>query len=96
MCSQLAFVQNHPPKNTFVLPPCSKAVVMFENDPRFKALEDDREREDMFEDYLLDLEKKEKEEKKRERKKHMDTFRAFLETCDFIKVRIATKEMQRG
>lgn len=59
---------------------------MFENDPRFKALEDDREREDMFEDYLLDLEKKEKEEKKRERKKHMDAFRAFLETCDFIKV----------
>jgi pre-mRNA-processing factor 40 len=59
---------------------------MFENDPRFKALEDDREREDMFEDYLLDLDKKEKEAKKKERKKNMDAFRKFLETCDYVKV----------
>jgi hypothetical protein len=76
-----------PNSSYHLLPHCSKAVPMFENDPRFKALEDDREREDMFEDYLLDLDKKEKEAKKKERKKNMDAFRKFLETCDYIKVR---------
>lgn len=31
---------------------------MFENDPRFLAVEKDREREELFEDYIVELERK--------------------------------------
>lgn len=36
----------------------SKALTLFENDLRFQAVEKDREREELFEDYLVDLERK--------------------------------------
>jgi len=36
----------------------SKALLMFEDDPRFVAVEKDREREELFEDYMVDLERK--------------------------------------
>lgn len=36
----------------------SKALLMFEDDPRFLAVEKDREREELFEDYMVDLERK--------------------------------------
>jgi hypothetical protein len=31
---------------------------LFEDDPRFQAVDKDREREELFEDYLVDLERK--------------------------------------
>jgi hypothetical protein len=31
---------------------------MFEDDPRFLAVDKDREREELFEDYMVDLERK--------------------------------------
>lgn len=31
---------------------------MFEDDPRFLAVEKDREREELFEDYIVELERK--------------------------------------
>lgn len=36
----------------------SKAVNMFENDERFKAVERTRDREDLFESYMVELERK--------------------------------------
>lgn len=36
----------------------SKAIGMFEEDPRFLGVEKDREREELFEDYLVDLDRK--------------------------------------
>lgn len=36
----------------------SKAVTMFENDERFKAVERARDREDLFENYIVELERK--------------------------------------
>ena len=36
----------------------SKALLMFEDDPRFLAVDKDREREELFEDYMVDLERK--------------------------------------
>lgn len=37
---------------------CSKAITMFEDDERFSAVERPREREDLFESYLMELQKK--------------------------------------
>ena len=42
----------------FSCSPCSKAILMFEDDERFKAVERPREREDLFENYLVELHKK--------------------------------------
>ena len=42
----------------FSCSPCSKAILMFEDDERFKAVERPREREDLFESYLVELHKK--------------------------------------
>lgn len=38
--------------------PTSKATAMFENDERFKAVERPRDREDLFESYIVELERK--------------------------------------
>lgn len=63
----------------------SKAVSLFAEDPRLLAVEKDREREELFEDYLVELERKERERAREERKKNVIEYRAFLESCDFIK-----------
>ena len=49
----------------FLFPSCAwsffgnrKAVKIFSDDERFKAIERTRDREDMFEEYLAELEKK--------------------------------------
>eukprot|EP00250_Pteridium_aquilinum_P017304 c23561_g1_i3 orf=1143-4538(-) len=62
----------------------SKVVSLLGDDPRFRAIERDREREELFEDYTLELEAKEKERAREERKKHIVEYRKFLESCDFI------------
>jgi pre-mRNA-processing factor 40 len=36
----------------------SKAIGTFQEDPRFLGVEKDREREELFEDYLVDLDRK--------------------------------------
>lgn len=43
---------------TLIVLGCSKALLMFEDDPRFLAVDKDRDREELFEDYTLDLERK--------------------------------------
>ncbi|OEL27724.1 Pre-mRNA-processing protein 40A [Dichanthelium oligosanthes] len=73
----------------------SKAILMFDEDERFKAVERPREREDLFENYLVELHKKEyirhlekeeeeqkriqKEQVRRQERKNRDGFRKMLE-----------------
>ncbi|KAJ4797746.1 Pre-mRNA-processing protein 40A [Rhynchospora pubera] len=64
----------------------SKAITMFEEDERFSAVERPRDREDLFESYLDELQKKERLRAAEEHKKNLADYRAFLESCDFIKV----------
>ncbi|PKI72468.1 hypothetical protein CRG98_007135 [Punica granatum] len=64
----------------------SKAVSMFENDERFKAVEKNRDREDLFDSFMVDLERKEKEKAAEEHRHNITEYRKYLESCDFIKV----------
>ncbi|WOL13200.1 pre-mRNA-processing protein 40A-like isoform X1 [Canna indica] len=63
----------------------SKAITMIEDDERFSAIERSREREDLFENYLSELQKKERAKAAEEHKRNIMEYRAFLESCDFIK-----------
>jgi len=56
-------------------------------DPRFAALDSDRERGDMFEDLVMGLEKKEKERLKLNRADNLAAFRTLLEETDTINAR---------
>ncbi|KAL1194306.1 Pre-mRNA-processing protein 40A [Cardamine amara subsp. amara] len=64
----------------------SKAMSLFENDERFKAVERARDREDLFDNYIVELERKEREKAVEEHRQNMAEYRKFLETCDYIKV----------
>ncbi|PHT61589.1 hypothetical protein T459_34563 [Capsicum annuum] len=81
----------------------SKAISIFEHDERFKAVERAKDREDFFEDYVEELEKKVKlllqnflehakalEEQKRNRVEYLE----FLKSCDFIKEYIRDLESE--
>ncbi|KAK4481561.1 hypothetical protein RD792_012463 [Penstemon davidsonii] len=72
----------------------SKAVVMFEDDKRFKAVEQEADREDLFRNYLVDLQKKEKAKAQEEYRRNRLDFRQFLESCDFIKVDSQWRKIQ--
>ncbi|GAV56638.1 WW domain-containing protein/FF domain-containing protein [Cephalotus follicularis] len=72
----------------------SKAVTMFENDERFKAVERGRDREDLYDNYIVELERKEKEKAAEENRRNIAEFRKFLEACDFIKVNSQWRKIQ--
>ncbi|XP_050363071.1 pre-mRNA-processing protein 40A isoform X2 [Argentina anserina] len=72
----------------------SKAVTMFENDERFKAVERARDREDLYESYIVELERKEKEIAAAEHRRNISEYREFLESCDFIKVNSQWRKVQ--
>ncbi|KAL2529485.1 Pre-mRNA-proCES [Forsythia ovata] len=72
----------------------SKAVAMFEGDERFKAVEREADREDLFRNYLVDLQKKEKAKAQEEHRRNRLEFRQFLETCAFIKVDSQWRKVQ--
>ncbi|KAL5223042.1 hypothetical protein ABZP36_027755 [Zizania latifolia] len=72
----------------------SKAITMFEDDKRFSAVERPREREDLFENYLMELQKKERTKAVEEHKRHIAEYRAFLESCDFIKASTQWRKVQ--
>ncbi|PON65555.1 WW domain containing protein [Parasponia andersonii] len=72
----------------------SKAVTMFENDERFKAVERARDKEDLFESYIVELERKEKEKAAEEHRQNVAEYRKFLESCDFIKVNSQWRKVQ--
>ncbi|KAL8165977.1 hypothetical protein V2J09_007476, partial [Rumex salicifolius] len=72
----------------------SKAITMFEDDERFKAVERARDREDLFENYMVDLQKKEKVKAQEEYRQNRDEYRKYLESCDFIKVNSQWRKVQ--
>ncbi|KAM0838514.1 hypothetical protein ACQ4PT_060925 [Festuca glaucescens] len=72
----------------------SKAITMFEDDERFSAVDRPREREDLFENYLVDLQKKEKAKAAELHKRYVVEYRAFLESCDFIKANSQWRKVQ--
>ncbi|KAL9143895.1 hypothetical protein ABFS82_14G264000 [Erythranthe guttata] len=72
----------------------SKAVIMFEDDKRFKAVELESDREDLFRNYLVDLHKKEKAKAQEEQRRNKQEFRQFLESCGFIKVDSQWRKVQ--
>ncbi|CAI9104234.1 OLC1v1002866C1 [Oldenlandia corymbosa var. corymbosa] len=62
----------------------SKAQSMFEDDERFKAIDRAKDREDIFEDYMEELQKKERSKAMEEHKRNKAEYLEFLKTCDFI------------
>ncbi|KAL5780053.1 hypothetical protein ACOSQ2_010790 [Xanthoceras sorbifolium] len=72
----------------------SKAVSMFENDERFKAVERVRDREDLFDNYMVELERKEKEKAAEEHRNNIAEYKKFLESCEFIKVNSQWRKVQ--
>ncbi|KAG4965018.1 hypothetical protein JHK85_039993 [Glycine max] len=72
----------------------SKAISMFENDERFNAVERPRDREDLFESYMVELERKEKENAAEEHRQNIAEYRKFLESCDYVKVNSPWRKIQ--
>ncbi|KAL2317863.1 hypothetical protein Fmac_031739 [Flemingia macrophylla] len=72
----------------------SKAMSMFENDDRFNAVERPRDREDLFESYMVELERKEKENAAEEHRRNIAEYRKFLESCDYVKVNSHWRKIQ--
>ncbi|KAK7321624.1 hypothetical protein VNO77_32449 [Canavalia gladiata] len=72
----------------------SKAISMFENDERFNAVERPRDREDLFESYMVELERKEKEYAAEEHRRNVAEYRKFLESCDYVKVNSHWRKIQ--
>ncbi|XP_048599173.1 pre-mRNA-processing protein 40A isoform X2 [Brassica napus] len=72
----------------------SKALSLFENDERFKAVDRPRDREDLFDNYIVELERKEREKAVVEHRQKMAEYRKFLETCDYIKASTQWRKIQ--
>ncbi|KAH9329126.1 hypothetical protein KI387_001234, partial [Taxus chinensis] len=72
----------------------SKVTSLFENDPRFQALERGREKEELFEDYLLGLQRKERDRAREQRKRNLSEYREFLASCDFIEANTQWRKVQ--
>ncbi|CAH9065482.1 unnamed protein product [Cuscuta epithymum] len=72
----------------------SKAVTMFEDDERFKAVEREADREELFKIYTLDLQKKEKAKAQEDYRRNRLEYRQFLETCGFIRVDTQWRKVQ--
>ncbi|GKV19786.1 hypothetical protein SLEP1_g30005 [Rubroshorea leprosula] len=72
----------------------SKAQTMFEDDERFKAVEREKDRKDLFENYIEELRQKEWAKAQEERKRNIVEYRQFLESCDFIKASSQWRKVQ--
>ncbi|CAI9115989.1 OLC1v1017023C1 [Oldenlandia corymbosa var. corymbosa] len=72
----------------------SKAVTMFEDDERFKAVEREADREDLFRSYLVDLQKRERAKAQEEHRRNRLEYRQYLETCGFVKVDSQWRKVQ--
>lgn len=72
----------------------SKAISLFEHDERFKAVERAKDREDLFEDYVEGLEKKERARALEEQKRNRVEYLEFLKSCDFIKASSQWRKVQ--
>ncbi|KAK4284452.1 hypothetical protein QN277_001284 [Acacia crassicarpa] len=72
----------------------SKAAPLFENDVRFKAVERDRDRRDLFDSFMEELQNKQRARAQEERKQNILEYRKFLESCDFIKASTQWRKVQ--
>ncbi|XP_019165292.1 PREDICTED: pre-mRNA-processing protein 40A-like isoform X3 [Ipomoea nil] len=72
----------------------SKAISIFENDERYKAVERAKDREDLFQDYIEELEKKERAKALEENKRNRIEYLEFLKSCDFIKASSQWRRVQ--
>ncbi|KAK9065674.1 hypothetical protein SSX86_015075 [Deinandra increscens subsp. villosa] len=72
----------------------SKAIALFEDDERFKAVDRPSDREDLFQNYLVDLQKKERAKIQEEQRQSRLEYRQFLETCGLIKVDTQWRKVQ--
>ncbi|KAI7731630.1 hypothetical protein M8C21_015716 [Ambrosia artemisiifolia] len=72
----------------------SKAIALFEDDERFKAVDRPSDREDLFQNYLVDLQKKERAKAQEEQRQYRSEYRQFLETCGLIKVDTQWRKVQ--
>ncbi|XP_020520281.1 pre-mRNA-processing protein 40A isoform X2 [Amborella trichopoda] len=72
----------------------SKAITMFEDDERFRAVERGRDREELFEMHLEELHRKERAKAQEEHRRNVQEYRAFLESCDFIKASSQWRKVQ--
>ncbi|XP_022763536.1 pre-mRNA-processing protein 40A-like isoform X2 [Durio zibethinus] len=72
----------------------SKAVTMFEDDEKYKAVERDKDRKDLFENYVDELRQKERVKAQEQHKQNIMEYRQFLESCDFIKANSQWRKVQ--
>lgn len=64
-----------------------RCIPILKIDKRFTAVEDEKLREELFGDYMIDLEREEREEKRKLRKQNIHSFRDYLRECDWITTR---------
>ncbi|KAH6813457.1 hypothetical protein C2S51_022475 [Perilla frutescens var. frutescens] len=72
----------------------SKAISVFEKDERFQAIERAKDREDIFEEHLEELKKKERAKALEEHKRHKMEYLEFLKSCEFIKASSQWRKVQ--
>ncbi|PHT61399.1 hypothetical protein T459_34739 [Capsicum annuum] len=71
-----------------------EANSIFKHDERFKAAERAKDHEDLFEDYVEELEKKEHAKALEEQKHNKVEYLECLKSCDFIKVFVLWRKVQ--
>jgi hypothetical protein len=69
-------------------------LTLFEKDARWVALDDELEREELFEEYALSLERKETAERRAKRKERMADFRKLLEDTPTVSVTSQWRRVQ--
>ncbi|ANM63695.1 pre-mRNA-processing protein 40B [Arabidopsis thaliana] len=72
----------------------SKTVTMFEDDERFKALEREKDRRNIFEDHVSELKEKGRVKALEDRKRNIIEYKRFLESCNFIKPNSQWRKVQ--
>ncbi|XP_018493599.1 pre-mRNA-processing protein 40B isoform X2 [Raphanus sativus] len=72
----------------------SKAVSMLEDDERFKVVEREKDRRNIFDDHISDLKEKERVKASEDRKRNITEYRKFLESCNFIKPNSQWRKVQ--
>lgn len=72
----------------------SKMISIFENDERYKAVERPKDREDLFEDHIKELERKERAKALEDHKRNKMEYLEFLKSCEFIKASSQWRKVQ--
>jgi pre-mRNA-processing factor 40 len=73
-----------------------RAIPYLDRDSRFHSLDSDAEREDLFEEFVFDLEKRQREDYKIMRREHMNKLREVFQQDTTITVRTHWREIKEG